>query len=550
MSSEPEDKPSASSFDAPGAYVVLARKYRPNTFEGLIGQAAMVQTLRNAFTSGRIAQAYMLTGVRGVGKTTTARIIARALNYETDKISKATVDMPEPGIHCEAIMISAHVDVLEMDAASHTSVDDIRELIESARYMPATARYKVYIIDEVHMLSKSAFNALLKTLEEPPDHVKFIFATTEIHKVPVTILSRCQRFDLKRISVDELALHFREIATNEGVQVSDDALALIARAAEGSVRDGLSVLDQVIASGSGRAEAEDVRAILGLADRMRVLRLLEDTLHGDIKSALEKINNLYCDGAEPAAIIADMLETVHIITRTKIAGSALNSALAAKEREQSEQLAEKVSIPVLARAWQMLLKGLGEVNKSPSRLAAAEMVLIRMAHIADMPPPSDIIRKLADKNYQPDHAPPALPTTPAGGPQAGLLIPDARPAPKVKLESFEQVVSYVGEQRDLLLKRALEEHARLVCFKPGYIEMSLLAGAPKDMANNLMRKLGSWTGEQWMVAITSEDGGPTIGELRRHSEQKKLEAVKQHPLVRAALEHFPQARITNIPEDT
>jgi DNA polymerase III subunit gamma/tau len=394
MAKKPIDPPKVED-TAAKPYVVLARKYRPRTFDDLIGQGAMVQTLGNAFTTGRIAQAYMLTGVRGIGKTTTARILARALNYETDSISAPTITMPGLGRHCAEIMESRHPDVLEMDAASNTGIDDVREIIENARYRPLVARYKVFIIDEVHMLSKNAFNALLKTLEEPPEHAKFIFATTEIRKVPVTVLSRCQRFDLRRVEAPVLIKHFKGILGTEGAKAADDALALIARAAEGSVRDGLSILDQAIAMSSGNVTAPDVRAMLGLADRGRVFDLLDAVLKGTPAKALEGLAALHHDGADPTQVLIDLADAVHIATRAKIAGpDAAGDALSTDERTRAAAFAAGLSIAILSRAWQMLTKGIEEASKSPNPLAAAEMVLIRLSYTADLPAPDDLIRTL------------------------------------------------------------------------------------------------------------------------------------------------------------
>ena len=365
------------------SHAALARKYRPKTFAELIGQEAMVRTLRNAFASGRIAQAYMLTGVRGVGKTTTARLIARALNYEAPGADGPTLDMESEGVHCRAILESRHLDVVEMDAASHTGIDDVRELIDSAHYKPNTARYKVYIIDEVHMLSKQAFNGLLKTLEEPPGHVKFIFATTEARKVPVTVLSRCQRFDLRRIEIEPLTAHLASVVEQEGAVAERPALALIARAAEGSVRDALSILDRAIAFGSGRVEADAVRGLLGLADRGRVFDLLETVLRGDAGGALTLLSALTADGAEPGQAIADLADAVHAVTLAKAAGTA-DPAASEAERARAADLAARLKMPVLARAWQMLLKGYDEVRSSPRPQAAADMVLVRLAYAADL----------------------------------------------------------------------------------------------------------------------------------------------------------------------
>src|SRR5262245_43510663 len=384
----------------PVPYLVLARKYRPTTFKDLVGQEAMVTTLRNAFASDRIAQGYMLTGVRGVGKTTTARILSRALNYERDGISKPTFDMPDFGRHCAEIMEGRHADVLEMDAASNTGVDNVREIIESARYKPLVARYKVYLIDEVHMLSKGAFNALLKTLEEPPQHVKFIFATTEVRKVPVTVLSRCQRFDLRRVDVPGLLQHFKGIVAKEGGTAKDDeGLALIARAAQGSVRDGLSLLDQALAMGSGTIEAANVRAMLGLADRGRIFDLVERLLAGTAPQALALFAELHRDGAEPLQILSDLAEAVHAATRAKVlGGEAAGEGLSAEERRHAAELGGRLSMALLSRAWQILLKGLEEAADAPNAMAAAEMVLIRLAYTADLPPPDEILKALGGGN--------------------------------------------------------------------------------------------------------------------------------------------------------
>ena len=420
---------------ADSGYVVLARKYRPETFKDLIGQEAMVTTLRNAFAADRIAQGYMLTGVRGVGKTTTARILARALNYVKDGLpDRPTVEMDGYGVHCEAIIQSRHPDVIEIDAASNTGVDNVREIIESARYRPMSARYKVFIIDEVHMLSKGAFNALLKTLEEPPPHVKFIFATTEVRKVPVTVLSRCQRFDLRRVEVPVLADHFRRIAGSEGATVEDDAVMLIARAAEGSVRDGLSILDQAIAMGEGAVTGPTVRAMLGLADRGRIFDLIEHMLSGRTAEALGALDGLYGDGADPLEVLGDLAEAVHAATRIKVAGAAGESeVLSGEELRRASGLAEGLSIPLLARVWQMLLKGIEEAGKAPNLRAAAEMVVVRIAHTADLPSPDEIIRGLGGVPMaQRSAGKPTAETKSAGKVEAKAVAPspmaDARPS--------------------------------------------------------------------------------------------------------------------------
>jgi DNA polymerase-3 subunit gamma/tau len=573
-------------------YVVLARKYRPRSFDDLIGQEAMVRTLRNAFASGRIAQAYMLTGVRGVGKTTTARIIARALNYETDTIDAPTVDMPELGRHCVEIMESRHPDVLEMDAASNTGVDNIRELIESARYKPIIARTKVFIIDEVHMLSKGAFNALLKTLEEPPEHVKFIFATTEIRKVPVTVLSRTQRFDLRRVDVPELAAHFKRIVASEGATAEDDALNLIARAAEGSVRDGLSLLDQAIAMGQGAVRAETVRDMIGLADRGRIFDLLEHVFRGDVKAALTSLDALHRDGAEPVQLLNDLAEAVHAAARVKAVGPEAGAqGLSAEEQRRAIAIGEKLSQPLLARAWQMLLKGSEEAGKAAKPRAAADMVLIRLAHTADLPAPDELIRMLGGEGAlarapkpsgsapardaplnqaaSPAAAAPAEPHAPAPSPvanydtvdseedrfdadyEASLEYLDEGAAPRAMVadpRSFADVIALAGERRDMMLKLHLEDNVSLVKFDvtAGSIDIFLLPAAPPQIANELREKLNRWTGRKWVVVLSKAAGERPFGEVRREQEAAELEALKQHPAVRAVLEQFPDAKIADV----
>src|SRR5215471_3720030 len=451
-----------ASESAAASHTALARKYRPKVFAELIGQDAMVRTLKNAFASGRIAQAYMLTGVRGVGKTTTARLIARALNYETPRVAAPTLDMTEEGWHCRAILESRHLDVVEMDAASHTGIDDIRELIDSAHYKPNTARYKIYIIDEVHMLSKQAFNGLLKTLEEPPEHVKFIFATTEVRKVPVTVLSRCQRFDLRRIEIKQLTQHLAHVVEQEGAKADPAALALIARASEGSVRDALSILDRAVAFGVGHVEAESVRGLLGLADRSRIFDLLETVLSGDAGGALRALSKLTRDGAEPGQVIADLADAVHAVTLVKAAGKeSADPAASEAERTRAASLAERLPMPALARAWQMLLKGHEEVRESPRPHAAADMVLVRLAYAADLPSPADLARRLQDgagtgagthasaggaskASRKPVHTETAVPPA----------FEDQQPEPgetAPELKSFDEVVALAEAKRDLKL---------------------------------------------------------------------------------------------------
>ncbi len=553
-----------------GAYTVLARKYRPQTFNDLIGQEAMVRTLENAFRTGRIAQAYMLTGVRGVGKTTTARILARALNYEAPGVDGPTIDMPTLGEHCAAIMESRHPDVLEIDAASNTGVDNVREIIDAVRYRPIAARYKVYIIDEVHMLSKAAFNALLKTLEEPPEHVKFVFATTEVRKVPVTVLSRCQRFDLRRVDVERLIEHFRKIATAEGVEIDHQAVALIARAAEGSVRDGLSILDQAIAHAEGKVSAPDVRAMLGLAERTRVFDLLETVLKGEAGGALEALSALHGDGAEPVQILTDMADAVHVVTRIKVAGAgAADPTLSEAERARADDLAKRLSMPVLARAWQMLLKGLSETHAAPRPLTAAEMVLVRLAYTADLPTPDDLIRGTASDGQTPAAAPsrparatperaPVASVQPRGGARPALADPAETEAEEAESDletrgsaapmpqSFEEVVALVESRREIQLSHALLEQVRLVRFRPGHIELKMLETAPKTLPSHLSARLTDWTGARWMVSLAEDEGQPPLGQQRREAAAREREAIKAHPAVQAVLEQFPGAEIVDV----
>jgi DNA polymerase III subunit gamma/tau len=549
-------------------YLVLARKYRPSSFEGLIGQDALVTTLRNAFATDRIAQGYMLTGVRGVGKTTTARILSRALNYERQGIDKPTFDMPEFGRHCAEIMEGRHPDVLEMDAASNTGVDNIREIIESARYKPLMARYKVYLIDEVHMLSKGAFNALLKTLEEPPAHVKFIFATTEVRKVPLTVLSRCQRFDLRRVEVPLLIEHFRTIVVNEGGEAEDEALAAIARAAEGSVRDGLSLLDQALAMSAGKVSMARVREMLGLADRGRIFDLLERLISGATAAALETFAGLHRDGAEPGQILADLAEAVHTTARVKTLGAEGGGAgLSAEERRRASVLAERLSVAILARAWQMLIKGLEELSHAPNQAVAAEMVLIRLAYTADLPAPADIIGALGGaprSAAKPAPGPARAESRPAASAPADILaaqgdddsasedeigaadaVAGAGTLPMVR--AFAEVVALAGAHREAKLKVHLEEHVSLVRFDPaGSIELHLLPGAPKELANELREKLNAWTGKRWMVALSKTAGAVPIGQAQREREAAEIRDIVKHPAVAAVLQQFPDAQVTSV----
>ena len=558
---------------APETHAALARKYRPQVFAELIGQESIVRTLRNAFATGRIAQAYMLTGVRGVGKTTTARLVARALNYDGPDGDGPTLDITEEGAHCRAILESRHLDVIEMDAASHTGIDDIRDLIDSAHYKPNSARYKVYIIDEVHMLSKQAFNGLLKTLEEPPEHVKFIFATTEVRKVPVTVLSRCQRFDLKRIEIEVLMEHLTRIVAAENAEAEQAALALIARSAEGSVRDALSILDRAIAYSSGKVEAGSLRELLGLADRSRIFDLLETVLTGDAGGALSALDQLNRDGAEPGQVITDLADAVHVVTVVKAAGEAsADPAASEAERGRAAELAKRLSMPVLARAWQMLLKGHDEVRNSPRPLAAADMVLVRLAYSADLPPPGEIARMLKEGGSAGDSGTREVRPAPASDPkrahaettvhvesavQVESENPEPEPAPspepvleQVSLNSFEDLVALAETKRDLKLKNVLLDHMRLVHFKPGNLEFNPLQTAPADFAQELMRKLKSWTGRVWIVAVSDKEGAEPLGiKLRAErldEKERELREVRAHPAVKKVLQYFPDAEIADV----
>jgi DNA polymerase-3 subunit gamma/tau len=567
-------------------YRVLARKYRPQTFAEVIGQEAMVRTLSNAIATGRIAQAFMLTGVRGVGKTTTARIIARALNcIGPDGNGGPTITPCGECVHCRGIAEDRHVDVIEMDAASRTGVDDIRDLTEGVRYRPVLARYKVYIIDEVHMLSKNAFNALLKTLEEPPPDVKFIFATTEVHRVPVTVLSRCQRFSLRRVPVEQLVAHYRRIAAAEQIAVSPGALGLIARAADGSVRDGLSLLDQAIAlAGDASAPIEEaaVRDMLGIADRNLVWDLFETVMRGDAAGALERMDRLYQGGADPQLVLQDLLELTHFLTRLKLAPDAgAGDPLEEGERERARPLAAALSMPVLARAWQMLLKGLEEVQMAPAAAPAASMVLVRLAYVADVPAPADLVRALQNTPASPSaervaarvqmpvavpspsHASGAGPSLSrnaegidlaAGGTPALAVAPQLRAdAPPEALlapmpQSFAEVVALFEDRREALLHSHLRSQVHLVSFEPGRIEFRPGPGAPRDLANRLGQLLGEWTGARWIVAVSQETGASTIAEEEANRDNALRNEVAVHPLVRAVLETFPGATIAAVRE--
>ncbi|TVQ56556.1 MAG: DNA polymerase III subunit gamma/tau [Rhodobacteraceae bacterium] len=528
-------------------YQVLARRRRPQTFDALIGQEAMVRTLRNAFAAERIAHAFVLTGVRGVGKTTTARILAKGLNcIGPDGAGGPTIDPCGVCDPCRAIAESRFVDVLEIDAASHTGVDFVRDLNEMARTTPS-ARFRVFILDEVHMLSTSAFNALLKTLEEPPPRVKFVFATTDIHKVPATILSRCQRFDLRRVEPERMIAFLAGIASGEGATVAEDALALLARAAEGSVRDALSLLDQAIAHAAGAVSAEQIRAMLGLADRGRVLDLFERVMAGDPAGALAEFGAQYAEGADPAAVLRDLAEITHWLSVVKIApDAAMDPTLPPGTRARGRALAERLGMRSLARAWQMLLKALDEVARAPSPAMAAEMALIRLTHVAELPTPEDLVRRLTEGGAPPPSGGRPAPSGGGGGATAlATAAPAAAPSPGplAAFETFDAVVALIRDKRDMKLLYAVETFLRLVRYAPGRIEFAPAENAPADLAGDLTRRLGDWTGARWVVTVSAEQGAPTIAERRRATERDLRARAAEAPLVAAALRLFPGAEI-------
>jgi DNA polymerase-3 subunit gamma/tau len=554
-------------------YRVLARKYRPSSFEDLIGQDAVVRTVSNAFETGRIPQAWILTGVRGVGKTTTARILARALNYELPdgSVKGPTTHMPTLGVHCQAIMESRHMDVLEMDAASHTGVDDVRQINDSVRYAPASARYKVYIIDEVHMLSTAAFNAFLKTLEEPPEHAKFVFATTEIRKVPVTVLSRCQRFDLRRVEADVLMKHLSNIAAKESVEIEPEALGIIARAAEGSVRDSLSLLDQAIAHAAGSVRAEEVRQMLGLADRTRVIDLFEQLVRGDIASAFKEFREQYDVGADPIVVLSDLAEFVNFVTRVKIVpATADNVAFSETERLRARDFATKLSMRVLSRMFQMLLKGITEAQAATRPVIAAEMVLVRIAYVADLPTPDEAIRMIeqnggagpavtsgARSRGMPAPTTSAMSSLPARAaaaprhaPEASvrpqMAAPEAKAAPARRISSFPELVALAGDKRDLMMKSALESDVRLVRIEDGRLEIALERHAQRTLVNELSRKLEQWTNRRWTVVVSNEAGQSTLREQNLIAKGERERVAEADPRVKEVLARFPGAKLVEV----
>tara|TARA_X000000368_G_scaffold304743_1_gene243098 strand:- start:19 stop:1767 length:1749 start_codon:yes stop_codon:yes gene_type:complete len=546
------------------SYKVLARKYRPETFKDLVGQAAMVQTLKNAFEADRIAQAFILTGIRGTGKTTTARIIAKGLNcIGLDQKGGPTVEPCGKCSNCTAIIDGNHVDILEMDAASRTGVDDIREIIESIYYKASSGRFKVYIIDEVHMLSNNAFNALLKTLEEPPKHVKFIFATTEIRKVPVTVLSRCQRFDLKRIEPEEMIALLQKIAKSEGVNISEDAFRMITRAAEGSARDATSLLDQAISHGGGSSDAKHVRAMLGIADRGRVLDLFKMIMKGDAAAALIELNSQYSDGADPIVILKDLAEITHWISVAKITPDInKDPAITPDERTRGIEFSKILSMRALTRMWQMLVKALDEITVAPSPVMAAEMIIIRLTHAADLPPTDDLIKTIEsklqattnEKNFEKPQKP--MDTSLANNELAKAKHNNSsnlKIAPAVDEDvgiisyiRFDDVLELIKQKRDVKLLIDIENGLRLVSYRPGYIEFTPTDFAPANLAQRLSNRLKEWTGIRWAVSVVQDGEAQTIVEKKERTAKELETEAYAHPFVQEALVQFPAARIVNV----
>jgi DNA polymerase III subunit gamma/tau len=563
-----------SVIDDQTPYRVLARKYRPSTFAELVGQEALVRTLANAIDRGRLAHAFILTGVRGIGKTTTARIIARALNCIGEDGTQDQPTITPCGVcdACVSIAEDRHVDVLEIDAASHTGVGEIRDIIDGVKYAAVSARYKVYIIDEVHMLSRSAFNALLKTLEEPPEHVKFIFATTEIRKIPVTVLSRCQRFDLRRVESKELVTHFSNIATQEGAALEDEALALIARASDGSVRDGLSLLDRAIAHGSDQVSGAEVRAMLGLADRTGVFDLFEQVMSGEIATALLTLRELYDGGADPVVVLQDLLDLTHWLTRLKVVPSAAEDVTVPEaERMRGGEMAGKLTMPVLSRTWQMLLKGLGEVRTAPSAISAAEMILVRLAYATELPTPGDLVKRIEDAGGAQAAASQGAPTSPggngaggstpqgyaatnavaSGGTAPAQAVPDRAVQPenvRLLLPDFEALVALIRENKEALLDQQLRDHVHLVHFEQGRIELRLDEMASTNLPSELGAVLGNLTGERWVVTVSSEQGAETLSRQADNVIADRRREAAEDPLVKAVLEQFPGATIAEVKE--
>lgn len=569
-----------SMFGEKESYQVLARKYRPSTFEDMIGQDAMVTTLKNAFEANRVAHAFMLTGVRGIGKTTTARLLARALNYQSDTVNGPSVELSERGDHCELIMSSSHMDVLEMDAASRTGVENMREMLDGVRYAPATARYKVYIIDEVHMLSAGAFNALLKTLEEPPDHAKFIFATTEIRKVPITVLSRCQRFDLRRVEAGVLAEHLRGICGKEDVSISDDGLAMIARAAEGSVRDGLSLLDQAIVQAGldgDEVTGEQVRTMLGLADRLRILDLFAMAAQGDTKSALLEMRAQYDDGAEPSVVMRDLLDVCHEVSRAKTLGELADFEMAPDQSRRMRELADTQSVGQLTRFWQVLSAAYNDVRQAPTPLAAAEMALLKLSLAGQMPPPELAAAIIAQARKDQDDGGPGLPSISspiAGGTSLGMspaavstqaisdssnggataMLEAPKPvvpeAPQIEIGSFQDFVSALPDSQ-IKLKSDLERYVRLVNFKRGAITVNITDPRQNTLIGKIVKAMQDLTGDLWIVSPSDEAGAAPLAQQRKaaiaqQDAEDRGHPAFSHPLLKNAKELYIRDRAENV----
>lgn len=567
----------SSMFGEQKSYQVLARKYRPSTFEDMIGQDAMVTTLKNAFEANRVAHAFMLTGVRGIGKTTTARLLARALNYQSGTVDGPSVELIERGDHCELIMSSSHMDVLEMDAASRTGVENMREMLDGVRYSPATARYKVYIIDEVHMLSAGAFNALLKTLEEPPDHAKFIFATTEIRKVPITVLSRCQRFDLRRVDAGVLAEHLRGICVKEDVRISDEGLAMISRAAEGSVRDGLSLLDQAIVQAGldgDEVTGEQVRTMLGLADRLRILDLFSMAASGDTKGALLEMRAQYDDGADPSVVMRDLLDVCHEVSRAKTLGDLAEFEMAPDQAKRMRDLSETQSIGQLTRFWQVLSAAYNDVRQAPAPLAAAEMALLKLSLAGQMPPPELAAAIINQARKDQDDGGPGLPSispvigsgtssvsavstqaissSPTSAPTAVLEAPQPviPEKPAVEIGSFEDFVTALPETQ-IKLKYDLERYVRLVSFKRGAISVNITDPRQNTLIGKIVSALQEMTGDLWIVSPSDEEGEQPLSHQRKSAAmtqdaEDRAHPAFSHPLLTSAKELFIRDRATNV----
>jgi len=548
------------------SYQVLARKYRPETFSDLIGQEAMVRTLKNAFDADRIAQAFMMTGIRGVGKTTTARIIAKGMNcIGLEGNTGPTTSPCGQCEHCVAISEGRHVDVLEMDAASRTGVDDIREIIDSVHYRAASARFKIYIIDEVHMLSNNAFNALLKTLEEPPEHVKFIFATTEIRKVPVTVLSRCQRFDLRRIEPEEMIKMLQNLAKLENASISNEALALITRASEGSARDAQSLLDQAISHGAGETSVDQVRAMLVLADRGRVLDLFEFIMRGQAKEALNELGSQYSDGADPIGIIRDLAEVTHWVSIIKITPDAADDpTVSPDEKTRGQAFSQSLSMRILTRTWQLLLKALEEISSAPNPMMAAEMAVIRITHVSDLPSPEELVKKLTSTHSESEGVKKGNP----GGAISNTTSSNFKPTQQTETRpiknegntalaldtetldlqypTFESVLEIIRKFRDMKLLIDVENSVRLSSYVPGRIEFTPTENAPKDLAQRLGQLLQNWTGFRWAITVVGNCSGETIQEQRNAKDATLKREAKLHPFVKTVFDNFPKASIVEI----